>query len=136
MVIEAGSSGRSGKAVTALVLGVASLLVCPILVAVQYIALITFAFISEDQGAGAAGSIIGILIIAAIAAIAVGLPVAAISLSVRARRDIRNATGSLSGSPMAAVGGLLAVIALALVFLGELFMALNLAGLCSLDGCG
>lgn len=136
MVIEAVLPRRSGKAVTGVVLGAAALLVCPILVAGQYIALISFAFINEDQGAGSASSIISILIVAAIAAIAIGLPVAALSLTVRARRDIHNASGSLSGSSIATVGGVLAVIALTLVLLGQLFMALNLAGLCSLDGCG
>lgn len=136
MVLEASSPGRSGKAVTALVLGITSLLVCPILIGAQYIALVSFAFVSEDQGAGSAGSIIGIVIIAAIALIAIGLPVAALSLALRARRDIRNASGGLSGSPMATVGGLLAAIALVLVLLGELFMVLNLAGVCSLSGYG
>lgn len=127
---------RSGKAVFALVLGITALLASPIMVVVQYIALISVAFISTDQGAGSTDSIISMGIFAGIALIAIGLPVAALVLAARARRDIRTSPGNLAGSGMATVAGILAAIALALVLLGELFNALSLAGVCSLDGCG
>ncbi len=115
---------RSGKAILALVLGIASLLASPIMVVVQYIALISVAFISTDQGAGSADSIISIAVFAGIALIAIGLPVAALVLAARARRDIRTSPGHLAGSAMATVASILAAI------------ALGLAGVCSLDGCG
>jgi len=127
---------RSGKAVLALVLGIASLLASPIMVVVQYIALISVAFISTDQGAGSTDSIISIAVFAGIALIAIGLPVAALVLAARARRDIRTSPGNPAGSAMATVASILAAIALGLVLVGELFNALSLAGVCSLDGCG
>lgn len=127
---------RSGGAIAALVLGVATLLVSPILVLAQYVVLIGVAMISSDQGTGSFDSIVIIAIFAGFAIIVIGLPIAALILGLRFRKIIQHSSGSLSGSGAATAGSILGGIALVIVALGETFMALSLTGVCSLDGCG
>lgn len=138
MAVEDGAVApkRSRGALVALVLGVISLLVSPILIFAQYVVLIGVAMLSSDQGTDSLDSIIIITIFAGFAVIVIGLPVAALLIGLRSRKRIRYSSEPLSGLGAATAGSILGAIALLIVALGELFMALSLAGVCSLDGCG
>lgn len=138
MAVEHGTVApkRSRGAIAALVLGISSLLVIPILVFAQYVVLIGVAMISSDQGTGSLDSIIIIAIFIGFSIIVIGLPGAVLLLGLRSRKTIRHSSGSLSGSGAATAGSILAAITLLIVALSEIFMALSLTGVCSLDGCG
>jgi hypothetical protein len=76
-----------------------------------------------------------IAILIGIALLAFALPVTALLIAARARRDVRSSPDSLSGRPVALAASIISTGVVVLLVLGQAFIALSAAGVCSLDGC-
>lgn len=133
---NAGGQRRSPRAVVSLILAILSLIASPVLAFGQYIALIIVAMATNDEPAGSPATVVVVAVFAGIAALALGLPILALVLALRARRGISRSAGTQSGEAMATVAAVLAAIALAVILVADAYNALSLAGVCSLDGCG
>lgn len=128
-------SSRSAKSMISLVLSVASVFVSPLLAFAQYVAAILLGMVTSEPSNPAYAGVAFFCVFAGIAALAFALPVASLILALRARRDIKQSDGALSGAPIALTAQVIAVIVIILLLHFEAFVALNFAGICSLDGC-
>jgi hypothetical protein len=128
-------ASRSAKSMISLVLSVASVFVSPLLAFAQYVAAMLLGMVASEPSNPTYASVAFFCVFAGIAALAFALPVASLILALRARRDIKQSDGALSGAPIAVTAQVIAVIVIVLLLLFEAFVALNFAGICSLDGC-
>ena len=128
-------ASRSTKSLISLGLSVASLVISPLLAFAQYVAAIFLAMVSAEPSNPTYVSVAAFGVFAGIAVLAFALPVAAVLLSVRARREIIGSSGALTGTPIAVTAQVIAAIVIVLLLFFEVFVALNFAGICSLDGC-
>jgi heme A synthase len=126
---------HSTKATVALVLSVVAVLVCPALYFAEQVALIGVATVSSEASNPASYTAIMIAILFALALLAFALPVTALLIAARARRDIRSSPDSLSGRPVSLAASIIATVVVVLLVLGQAFLALSAAGVCGLDGC-
>jgi heme A synthase len=126
---------HSTKATVALVLSVVAVLVCPALYFAEQVALIGVATVSSEASNPASYTAIMIAILFALALLAFALPVTALLIAARARRDIRSSPDSLSGRPVSLAASIISTGVVVLLVLGQAFLALSAAGVCSLDGC-
>jgi hypothetical protein len=135
LVADSPAASRSAKSMISLVLSVASLFVSPSLAFAQYVAAILLGMVTSEPSNPAYAGVAFFCVFAGIAALAFALPVASLILALRARRDIKQSDGALSGAPIAVTAQVIAVIVIVLLLLFEAFVALSFAGICSLDGC-
>ena len=135
LVADSPAASRSAKSMISLVLSVASLFVSPSLAFAQYVAAILLGMVTSEPSNPAYAGVAFFCVFAGIAALAFALPVASLILALRARRDIKQSDGALSGARIAVTAQVIAVIVIVLLLLFEAFVALSFAGICSLDGC-
>lgn len=135
LVANGPAASRSAKSMISLVLSVASLFVSPSLAFAQYVAAILLGMVTSEPSNPAYAGVAFFCVFAGIAALAFALPVASLILALRARRDIKQSDGALSGASIALTAQVIAVIVIVLLLLFEAFVALSFAGICSLDGC-
>jgi hypothetical protein len=122
---------HSTKATVALVLSVIAVLVCPVLYFAEYLALIGVATdLSEENN-----PVTFTVALIGLALLSFALPITALLIASRARRDVRSSPESLSGSPISLASSIISVVVIVVLALGQAFIALSAAGLCSLDGC-
>ena len=129
------AQSHSTKATIALVLAIISLLAGPVLFFAQYVALIGIATVSSEPSNPTSATVAVIAVFTALAVLALALPVVALVLASQARRDIKASAGSVSGASMAVTSQVLASVVIGALLIGEVFICLSAAGLCSLDGC-
>ena len=135
LIADGPAASRSAKSMISLVLSVASLFVSPSLAFAQYVAAILLGMVTSEPSNPAYAGVAFFCVFAGIAALAFALPVASLILALRARRDIKQSDGALSGARIAVTAQVIAVIVIVLLLLFEAFVALSFAGICSLDGC-
>ena len=126
---------HSTKATVALVLSVIAVLVCPVLYFAEYVALIGVATVSSEESNPVSYTATMIAILIGLALLSFALPITALLIASRARRDVRSSPESLSGRPISLAASIISVVVIVLLALGQGFIALSAAGLCSLDGC-
>jgi len=122
------TSPRSARA--ALVGSLLAIILALPLAFAEYIALLVLAGLEPDPW-NWAGLIAGVAMVI-VGAIAIGLPIGALVLASRASGATR--TSETSRTIMAA--RILAILALLVIIASSAFLALSVAGVCSLDGCG
>ena len=132
---DGSTASRSAKSTVSLVLSVASLVVSPLLAFAQYVAAILVGMVTSEPSNSTYVNVAFVGVFAGLAVLAFALPVVSLLLSLRARRDIKQSGGALSGTPLAVTAQVIAVILIVLLLLFEAFVALSFAGICSLDGC-
>lgn len=125
----------STKARLSLVLALASLITGPAIFFAQYVALILLATVSSEPSNPTWVSLVMLAIFIALALLAFALPTAALVIAVRARRKINQSSGTLRGGAMATAAQVVATIVIVGLMIGEVFIALNMVGACSLEGC-
>ena len=125
----------SVKATVALVFSVISVLVAPALFFAEYVALIGVATVSSESSNPASLTAAMAAILIGLALLSFALPTASFVIASRARRDIKGSPESQSGGPMAMAASIISAGVIALLVLGQVFIALSAAGVCSLDGC-
>jgi len=125
----------SVKATVALVFSVISVLVAPALFFAEYVALIGVATVSSESSNPASFTAVMAAILIGLALLSFALPVTSFLIASRARRDIEGSPESQSGGPMAMAASIISAGVIALLVLGQVFIALSAAGVCSLDGC-
>ncbi len=125
----------STKARLSLVLALASLITGPAIFFAQYVALILLATVSSEPSNPTWVSLVMLAIFIALALLAFALPPAALVSAVRARRKINQSSGTLRGGAMATAAQVVATIVIVGLMIGEVFIALNMVGACSLEGC-
>lgn len=126
---------QSTKAPLALVLALASLITGPALIFAQYIALILLATVSSEPSNPIWISVVMLAIFVVLALLAFALPSAALVVAIRSKRKINRSSGALRGAAIAVVAQVVATIVILGLVVGEVFIALNMAGACSLEGC-
>ncbi len=126
---------HSTKAMAALVCAISSLLASPVLFFAQYFALIGVATVSSEPSNPTLATVALVAISSGLAVLAFTLPLAALVLASRARREIKGSTGSVLGAPTAMTAQVIAAVDIVALLIGEVFIALSLAGVCGLDGC-
>ena len=126
---------HSTKATVALVLSVIAVLVCPVLYFAEYVALIGVATVSSEESNPVSYTAAMIAILIGLALLSFALPVTALLIASRARRDVRSSPESLSGRPISLAASIISIVVIVLLALGQAFVALSAAGVCSLDGC-
>lgn len=133
---EAGTTvSSSGKSALALVLSIASVPISPLIAFAQFIAAILLGMVTSEPSNPPYASIVFIFVFTGLAVLAFALPVGSLLLSRRARREIRQSDGALSGMRTALTAQVIATVVIVLLVLFEVFVALNFAGICALDGC-
>jgi heme A synthase len=126
---------HSTKATVALVLSVIAVLVCPVLYFAEYVALIGVATVSSEESNPVSFTVAMIAIMIGLALLSFALPITALLIASRARRDVRSSPESLSGRPISLAASIISVGVIVVLVLGQTFIALSAAGVCSLDGC-
>ena len=126
---------HSTKATVALVLSVIAVLVCPVLYFAEYVALIGVATVSSEESNPVSYTATMIAILIGLALLSFALPITALLIASRARRDVRSSPESLSGRPISLAASIISIVVIVLLALGQAFVALSSAGVCSLDGC-
>lgn len=126
---------RSNKATVALVLALASVLTGPPLFMAQYVALIGLATVSEEPRNPIGYTLVVLAIFVLLALLTFALPITALILGARSRREINRSSGTLRGGAIAVAAQVFAAVVIAAMCAGELFIILQGSGLCSLDIC-
>ena len=113
------------------------MLVAPALFFAEYVALIGVATVSSEPSNPASLTAAMAAILIGLALLSFALPVTSFLIASRARRDIKGSPESQSGGPMAMAmaASIISAGVIALLVLGQVFIALSAAGVCSLDGC-
>ena len=126
---------RSNKATVALVLAIASVLTGPPLLMAQIIALFGLATVSEEPSNPIGYTLVILAIFVLLALLTFALPITALALGARSRREINRSSGTLRGGAIAVAAQVLAAVVIAALCAGALFIILRGSGLCSLDIC-
>ena len=126
---------RSNKATVALVLAIASVLAGPPLLMAQIIALFGLATVSEEPSNPIGYTLVILAIFVLLALLTFALPITALVLGARSRREINRSSGTLRGGAIAVAAQVLAAVVIAALCAGALFIILRGSGLCSLDIC-
>ena len=126
---------HSTKATVALVLSVIAVLVCPVLYFAEYVALFGVATVSSEESNPVSFTVALIAILIGLALLSFALPITALLIASRARRDVRTSPESLSGRPISIAASIISAGVIVVLALGQAFVALSAAGVCSLDGC-
>jgi heme A synthase len=126
---------HSTKATVALVLSVIAVLVCPVLYFAEYVALFGVATVSSEESNPVSFTVALIAILIGLALLSFALPITALLIASRARRDVRTSPESLSGRPISLAASIISAGVIVVLALGQAFVALSAAGVCSLDGC-
>ena len=126
---------RSNKATVALVLAIASMLTGPPLLMAQIIALFGLATVSEEPSNPIGYTLVVLVIFVLLALLTFALPITALVLGARSRREINRSSGTLRGGAIAVTAQVLAAVLIAALCAGALFIILRGSGLCSLDIC-
>ena len=129
------AESKSRKATIALVLAVISLVAAPALLWAELIVLYLGGWISSEPGVQIFVVAIVIVVICLALLIVFALPVAALLIARRARREITAGAGSLSGSGNVKAAQIIAGITVAALLIGQVYFALMAFGICSFDGC-
>ena len=129
------AQSRSNKATVALVLAVASVLTGPVLFMAQYVALIGLATVSEGQSNPIGYTLVMLAIFVLLALLTFALPIIALVLGARSRREVNRSSGTLRGGAIALTAQVFAVVVIAAMCAGEVFIILSGSGLCSFDFC-
>jgi hypothetical protein len=126
---------RSNKATVALVLAIASVLTGPLLLMAQIIALFGLATVSEEPSNPIGYTLVVLAIFVLLALLTFALPITALVLGARSRREINRSSGTLRGGAIAVTAQVLAAVVIAALCAGAIFIILRGSGLCSLDFC-
>ena len=126
---------RSNKATVALVLAIVSVLTGPPLLMAQIIALFGLATVSEEPSNPIGYTLVILAIFVLLALLTFALPITALVLGARSRREINRSSGTLRGGAIAVAAQVLAAVVIAALCAGALFIILRGSGLCSLDIC-
>ena len=126
---------HSTKATVALVLSVVAVIVCPALYFAEYVAMIGVATVSSEVSTPSSITAALIAVLIGLALLSFALPITALSIASRARREVRSSPGSMPGSPMSRVATVISVGVIFVLVLGQPFIFVSAAGVCSLDGC-
>ena len=126
---------HSTKATVALVLSIIAVLVCPVLYFAEYVALFGVATVSSEESNPVSFTVALIAILIGLALLSFALPITALLIASRARRDVRTSPESLSGRPISLAASIISAGVIVVLALGQAFVALSAAGVCSLDGC-
>ncbi|CAB4964751.1 MAG: hypothetical protein F2840_12685 [Actinobacteria bacterium] len=126
---------HSTKATVALVLSVIAVLVCPVLYFAEYVALFGVATVSSEESNPVSFTVALIAILIGLALLSFALPITALLIASRARRDVRTSPESLSGRPISLAASIISAGVIVVLALGQAFVALSAAGVCSFDGC-
>lgn len=118
---------------TAFVLALVSLILCPILVFIEFIALFGAAVIANEPTNAVWVKALSFAVVGLVALLALALPVVAISSGGRARSAARS-TGT-DGSGLATAAVVIGVFVTGGVLAAQVYMAFMAFGACGLDGC-
>ena len=121
------------RPITSFILGIASLILSPILLWVEVVAFMLAAMITYEPANSLWVKILSVVVVVAVGLLALSLPTITLVLARRSSAAPGPEAGKRSGFALtAAVLGIL-VIAGVLAF--QLYLALWAAGVCSLEGC-
>ena len=117
----------------AFVLALVSLILCPILIFVEFTAAFFAAMVNNESANPAWVKVLTIALVVLIALVGLVFSLFVMRNAIKSRAGSKlEATG---GSGLATVALVIAVIAFAGYVLGQVYMILATAGICGLDGC-
>lgn len=114
-------------------LALASVILSPILIFIEVVALIFAAMVSAESANPLWVKVLSGALVFAVGLIALALPVIAVMTSTRARAASK--ATSTTGAGVATAAVVIAGIVTAGVLVAQVFMVLWAMGVCSLDGC-
>ncbi len=119
----------------AFVVALISLIVCPLLLYFEVVALLLAAMIIYEPSNPLLIKIASVVAVILICAVAVALPVTAFVMGKRARNLIRLSDTPIAGASKALAAQVISGVVFAGVVIVQIFLILWAAGVCSLDGC-
>lgn len=118
---------------TAFVLAVVSVILSPILLMVEFTALLFAAMVTYEPANSLVVKVLSVALVVAIGLVVVIIPVIALTTGVRARAAVKAASSGGGGLATAAI--VIAGIVTVGVLAGQVYLILMAVGSCSLDGC-
>lgn len=118
---------------TPLILAVVSIILSPVLIMIELIALILAGMITYEPNNSIAVKALSIAVVVALGLLALATPVLALVTGTRARTAAKLAPTRSSGLTTSAIA--IAAIVTACVVVAQIYLILFAAGVCSLEGC-
>lgn len=119
----------------ALVVAFISVIVCPILLSIEVVALILASMIIYEPSNPVLIKVASVVVVILIGAVTVLLPVMSTIMGKRARNCIKSSDTPMAGASKALAAQVIAGVVLAVAVIAQIFMIFWAAGVCSLDGC-
>jgi hypothetical protein len=121
------------RPVTAFVLALASVILCPILVFIEFTALFGAAMITYEPTNPLWVKIISVVVVFVIGLVALAVPVLVVIMGSKARAAVKSTT--TKGTGLATAAMVIAGIVTAGVVVTQVYLVFMIAGVCSLEGC-
>jgi len=119
----------------AFVVALISVIVCPILLFIEVVALMLASMIIYEPSNPVLIKVASVVVVILIGAVTVVLPAMSFFMGKRARNLIKSSDTPMAGASKALAAQVIAGVVLAVAVIVQIFMIFWAAGVCSLDGC-